>query len=229
MNKVNQDFTDDIKSYITIHELLQVRILDDPNPTTYYGRISDIADGKLVIAWPTNAGVRLAVHRDQLLDFSFIRDGEPCAFTGLVDEVSLDPMPQITIIMSSAVMHVQRRQNFRVKCLIPVEIRGSSRENSQEDASSLLCIRTTTYDLSASGFSIRHPKSIPEGSIVEIKLGLPDNGPNIKAPCRIIYSEEFGETLKLYRTGLTYLALSEAERARIVRFVYRTQLKGLSP
>jgi len=31
----------------------------------------------------------------------------------------------------------------------------------------------------------------------------------------------------LYRTGIHYLSISEWERARIVRFIYRTQLKGL--
>ena len=31
-----------------------------------------------------------------------------------------------------------------------------------------------------------------------------------------------------YRIGIHYLYITESERARIVRFVYRTQLKGLS-
>jgi c-di-GMP-binding flagellar brake protein YcgR len=228
MNSLNQDFADDIKSYIKINDNLQVRTPEEEIPTTYYSRIDDIVDGKLVIAWPTNAGIRLIARRDQILDFSFMSNGVPSAFTGLIDETAMNPMPQITIILSSAVTQVQRRQNYRIKCLIPLEITGSITEGSQDGNESSLYIQTTTYDLSASGLAVRHPKRIPEGSLVEIKIGLPDNKPAIKAPCRIIYSEAFTENTKLYRTGIQYLAINEAERARIVRYVYRTQLSGLN-
>jgi c-di-GMP-binding flagellar brake protein YcgR len=228
MDNVNQDFTDDIKSYMSVNELLQVRISDDANATTHYSRINDIANGKLLIGWPTNGGIRLLVHRDQTLDFSFMKDGVPYSFTGIIDETSLTPLPQITLILSSAVMRIQRRQNFRIKCLIPVEIVGSVNEDLRDETLSALSIQTATYDLSASGIAIRYPKRIPEGSLVEVKLALPDDGPNIKAPCRVVYSEEFAETSKLYHTGIHYLVMSESERARIVRFVYRMQLKGLN-
>jgi c-di-GMP-binding flagellar brake protein YcgR len=228
MTSANQNFTDDIKSYLAINDLLQVRAEDDPNAATYYGRINDIIDGKLMIAWPTNSGIRMTVRRDQILDFSFIKEGTPYAFTGLVDEALPEPQPKIAIIMSSAVMNVQRRQSFRIKCLIPLEIAGSIMDSSHNENTSPLFIRTTTYDLSASGIAIRHPQRIPEGSIVEIKLKLPDDKPAIKAPCRVIYSEEFAETSKLYHTGLHYLTIVETERARIVRFVYRAQLSGLA-
>ncbi len=227
MNKVHQNFTDDIKSYLGINEPLQVQIAEDTNPATYSSRINDISEGRLVIAWPTNGGIRLLVHRDQMLDFAFVRDGTAYSFTGLVDETHSEPLPQITVILSSAVMRVQRRQNFRIKCLIPVEIVGSIKENVRDETTTPLDIRTTTYDLSASGIAIRYPKRIPEGTLLEIKLGLPDNGPAIKAPCRVIYSENLTENVTQYRTGIHYLAITECERARIVRYVYRTQLKGL--
>jgi c-di-GMP-binding flagellar brake protein YcgR len=228
MNNLNQDFSEDIKSYIKINDTLQVRDPEEEIPTTYYSRIDNIVDGKLVIAWPTNAGIRLIVRPDQILDFSFMSNGVPSAFTGLIDETAMEPIPKITIILSSAVKKVQRRQNYRIKCLIPLEITGSIAEGSQDATGSSMHIQTTTYDLSASGLAVRHPKRIPEGSLVEIKLGIPDNKPAIKAPCRIIYSEAFAENTKLYRTGIQYLVISEAERARIVRYVYRTQLSVLN-
>jgi c-di-GMP-binding flagellar brake protein YcgR len=228
MENVHQDFTDDIKSFIAVNELLQVKPSDDENPVTHYSRINDIVEGRLVIAWPTNGGIRLPVHRDQILDFSFIRDGVPYAFTGLIDETGLDPLPQITIIMSSAVIRIQRRQNYRIKCLTPVEIIGAVKDEQRDEAISPLFIQTTTYNLSASGIAIRHPQMIPEGTLVDVKLALPDGKPGIRVPARIIYSEEFAETSKVYRTGIHYLTMSERDRARIVRYVYRTQLKGLS-
>jgi c-di-GMP-binding flagellar brake protein YcgR len=228
VKNVNQNFTDDIKTYIAINELLQVRFLDDPNTATYYSRINDIAEGRLIIAWPTQAGIRLLVHTDQILDFYFMRDDVPHEFTGMVDEMYPDPPPQIAIILSSAVSRVQRRQNFRIKSLIPVEITGTIKD-PRDDSVTVLNLKTITCDLSASGMAIRHAKLIPEGTTLEIKLALPDNAPVIKLPCQAIHSEVPAEKQNLYRTGLRYLAISESERARIVRYVYRTQLKGLHP
>jgi c-di-GMP-binding flagellar brake protein YcgR len=225
MKKTLQDLTNDLKARITINELLQVKIPDDP--VSYFSRINDVVEGKLVIAWPTNAGIRLLVHRDQILDFSFVREATAYSFTGLVDEISPEPLPQITVILSTAIMRVQRRQNYRIKCLIPVELVGAIQEDPREDTTSPLVIKTTTYDLSASGISIRYPLRIPEGTLLEIKLSLPDNGPLIKVPCKVMHSESISENAKQCRTGIHYLAISERERARIVRYVYRMQLKGL--
>jgi c-di-GMP-binding flagellar brake protein YcgR len=226
MTRPNHDFTNDIKAYIAVNELLQVRILDDPNTATYYSRINDVSEGRLSISWPTNAGMRLLVHRDQMLDFYFLRDEVPHEFTGMVDDMNSDSLPQITIILSSAITKVQRRQNFRIKTLIPVEITGSY-QDPKDQAAKALNIRTITCDLSASGMAIRHAKKIPEGALLEAKLGLPDGGAAIKIPCQAIYSDDPSDQQNLFRTGLRYLALSESERARIVRYVYRTQLKGL--
>ncbi len=229
MASVNQDFTEDIKAYISINEILQVRITDDPESATYHSRINDISEGKLVIAWPTHGGIRLLVHRDQILDFYFMREDVPHVFTGLVDEMdSSATLPQITIILSSAISRIQRRQNFRIKALIPVELVGQMKD-PKDDSITGLDIQTITCDFSASGLAIRHPKRIPEDTLVEAKLKLPDNGAVIKIPCRIMYSEAPAENQTLYRTGMRYLVISESERARIVRYVYRTQLKGLRP
>jgi c-di-GMP-binding flagellar brake protein YcgR len=229
MEDTNQNFFEELKSHITINDILQVRIMDDPNSATYHSRINDISEGKLIIAWPTNGGIRLLVHRDQILDFYFVRDGTPHMFGGLVDDTKQEPLPQITIILSSPVSQVQRRQNFRVKCLVPVEITGTIREDPRSNATTVLNIKTVSNDLSASGISVRFAKRIPEGSIINIKLSLPDSGRPISIPCSIIYSEYLTENQILYRTGVRYLAISEAERARIVRYVYRTQLQGLHP
>jgi c-di-GMP-binding flagellar brake protein YcgR len=230
MDKTDQNPSDNLKSLLTVNDNLQIRFPEEnKDQSTYYSRINDISEGKLVIAWPTGHGIRLITYADQMLDFYFIRDGTPYSFSGLVDETSLEPLPQITVIISSAISPVQRRQNFRIKCLLPVEIIGNIKENARDEAATPLDIKTTSYDLSASGISIRHAKRIPEESLLTIKISLPDDGPVINIPGSVIYSEYLSENKVLYRTGIRYLAISEKERARIVRFVYRKQLQGLHP
>jgi c-di-GMP-binding flagellar brake protein YcgR len=229
MNRqVNRDFADDISTYISINELLTVRLEDEANAENYHSRIDDIDNGKLIVAWPTRRGMRMLAHRDEILDFSFMLDGVPHQFSGLVDEMLNASLPQLVIIMSSAVTRVQRRQNFRVKCLIPLEIVGSM-QRPKENYAVPLNIKTTTCDFSASGMAFRHSNLIPEDTLVEAKLSLPDDAPTITIPCRVMYCDNPSKGQMLYRTGLQYITIAESHRARIVRFIYRKQLKGFHP
>jgi c-di-GMP-binding flagellar brake protein YcgR len=229
MASVNPDFIEDIKNYIAINEILQVRIMDDPESPTCYSRISDITDGKMVIAWPTHHGNRLIVRRDQMLTFFIMRGDVPHEFGGLVDELDISArLPQITIIPGSSIIRIQRRQNFRIKALNPVDI-VAQMIDPKDASSSTVAIQTTTYDLSAGGIAIIHPKRFPENTPMEIKLALPDGESNIKIPCRVVYSDALAENPSMHRSGICYLMITERERARIVRYVYRTQLKRLHP
>ena len=230
MDKVDQNPANDLKALLAVNDTLQIRVSEEnKDQATYYSRINDFSQGKLVIAWPTARAIRLIAYADQMLDFYFVREGTPYSFSGIVDETSLEPLPQITVILSSAISAVQRRQNFRIKCLIPVEIIGNIKEDAHAETAAPIDIKTTSYDLSASGISIRHAKRIPEDSLLTVKISLPDDGPVISIPGNVIYSEYLSENKILYRTGIRYLAISEKERARIVRFVYRKQLQGLHP
>ena len=224
---IQREITEELSSLSAINEVLQVKMLDGEDGSNYYSRINDISDSRLIITWPTRNGIRLLARRDQMLEFSFLRDGTPYAFDGLVDETDPGPQSQIAIIVSSAVTRIQRRKNFRVKCLVPVEITGEYKDDPADDRSVMHIIGTNTYDLSASGFSVLHEKHIPVDAILESALSLPDKGSLIKIPCKVIYSERRAENAVQYRMGILFLQLSETERVRIVRFVYRTQLKRL--
>jgi c-di-GMP-binding flagellar brake protein YcgR len=211
----------------TINELLQVQLQDDPNPSTYRSRIENIVEEKLLTSWPTSAGIRMPVHADQMLNFSLVRGVNAYAFTGLVDSTTTEPLPQITVIINSEMRLIQRRQNFRIKSLIPIEFAGEVIGDSSKGTTVPFFLKTNTYNISAGGVAIRSPKGIHEGTLLDAKLGLPDQEPVIKVPCRVIYNEPAPDNLKLYQNGLQFLAITEKERARIVRYVYRTQLKGL--
>jgi c-di-GMP-binding flagellar brake protein YcgR len=224
-----QDLTEDIKKYISINEILQVRNLDAPDSATYNSRVNDIAEGRIVVAWPTHRATRLIARRDQMLAFLIMRGEVPHEFSALVDELdSSANLPQITVIPGGSIIRIQRRQNFRIKTMAPIDIAAQIRDPKDGSLAPFI-MHTNTLDLSAGGFAIRNPKSFPEDTAVEIKLALPDGGPIIKLPCRVVYSEVQADNLLLYRTGMCYLTINERERARIVRCVYRAQLKGIHP
>jgi c-di-GMP-binding flagellar brake protein YcgR len=224
--------SDETKLGIRVNELLQARISTQPNPVGYYCRVNDLVDGKIAISWPTHNGMRMPVHRDQVMDLSFVREAVAYSFPSLVDDVAFEPLPQVTLIPCGPVSTVQRRQSFRVKCMVPVEIMGTKIKEAADpkgDPNQTISIKTSTYDLSASGMALRHWVRIPENCLVEAKLSLPDRGSVIKIPCRVVYTDQIPGKNLLYHIGICFLAISEAERARIFRYLFSIQLKTLHP
>jgi c-di-GMP-binding flagellar brake protein YcgR len=227
MENAGKQSSDEMNLRLAINELLQIQLQNDPSPSTYRSRIENIVDQKLLVSWPTSSGIRMPIHADQMLNLSLVREGNAYAFTGLVDRTVTDPLPQIIVIVNSEIHRIQRRQNFRIKSLIPIEISGEVKGSSENDAMLPLFFKTTTYNISAGGVAVRSPKGVPEGSILESKLALPDQEPIIKAPCRVIYNEPAIDNPRLQQSGMKFLVISEKEKARMVRFIYRTQLKGM--
>lgn len=219
----------DAKPLFEINSALQVRIPAAAIPVTYYCKIQDLSKTELLVTWPTDRGIRIIIRKGQTLDFYFVRNGMPNHFIGFVEETVTEPLPLIRILLKGTVSEVQRRQNYRVKCLLPIEIVEIPPENTANASTPVSAIRTVCTDLSAGGISFRHANRFPEGVLLNIKLSLPDNGPAISIRCIVIYSEYISEQQILYRTALRYVALAEGERSRIVRFIYRTQLQGLRP
>jgi c-di-GMP-binding flagellar brake protein YcgR len=226
---LESDDTFDLENGVKVNEPVQVRASDDPNAVGYYSRVNDIVDGKHVIAWPTHNGLRLPVHRDQVVDLSFVRQDAAYAFACLVDEITFEPLPQITVIPCGPISKLERRQSFRVKCMVPVEIIGAitkGTNNLKGEPDRAISITTTIFDLSGGGMAFRHCASTPENYLVEVKLSLPDHGNVIKVPCRVVYSNQVPGKNLLYHIGICFLSISEAERG-IFRYLFRIQLKTL--
>jgi len=144
-----------------------------------------------------------------------------------VDKTATEPLPMVIIIVSSNVERIQRRQDFRVKCLIPLEIDITFPETSDGSPSEVLHMKTATYDLSASGVSLRILRMIPEGTLSEVKISLPDGGNPIETSCRVVHCFAPPENPNKYHIGIQFLEIEENNRARIVRYIYRIQLKRI--
>jgi len=220
------DRTYDIRGFVSVNDALQVRRAGDPETETYHSRIQGVSQGRLSIAWPTSRGVPMVVQPGQVLDFHIVRDGALENFGGLVEEATPGPLALISVFAVSPIRKIQRRQYVRVKCLMPVEISGVAAGQIGTEASAETAIQTVSSDISAGGISFRHARRFPEGSRATLRLSLPDGRPDLVVPCMVVYSKFVSERRTLYRTALRFIGLSESERSRIIRFVYRTQLQA---
>ena len=210
-----------------INELVRVRILDDPNPGNYYSRIDDAIKKMLIITWPTENGIPLPIRPDQMLGFSMVREGIAYFFNGLVDTFTREPLPSVTIIISSDITRIQRRQDYRIKCLIPIEAIATLSETSGGLHPVEMRLKTNTYDLSASGVSLRASTAIPDGTLLVIKLSMPDGENSIKSSCRVAHCFLATDNTNMFHVGIQFMNIEERDKSRLARFINRTQLKRI--
>ncbi len=208
---------------IAINDLLQVQFPDDPALLSLASRVDDIVGDRIHIAWPTDRGIRVPIHAQQLLTISFARDDAIYAFTGIVERMWREPLAQLSVLMVGPPQRIQRRQFFRVKSLLPVEFFGELPSTDKNDpAPKIIAFRTQTYEISGSGLAVRHPSNIPAGTLLECKLVIATENAKMKILCKIVHSTRISVTSEsnLYHVGMYFLSIREADRTRIVRHVF---------
>ena len=183
------------QNLMSVNDLIEVAAADDPGPSIYLCRVNNSAGAAIVIAWPTQRGIRLPARANQILGISFVHEGIPYAFDTLAMERLPAPMPQITITPLRVPTRRRRRKSVRVKCLVPGEITEVQDNSDSSDAAQRgMVLNTVICDLSASGLRVCLPMEIPEGASLTVKLSLPDTRQPMKMPCGVVYSDTLRKT-----------------------------------
>ncbi len=217
---------------IEINDLVQARLVGGEGTTGYKSRVDDIVDKKLILDWPTDAGIRMPVRKNQTLALIFVRQDAVYSIEGIVDNVVTNPAPKITVQPLGTTQRIQRRSYFRVRTALPVQLTGTieTKSSTGEKKESVLHLMTHTVDLSGAGMAIFYKSPLPTGSVFDVKLTIEEGKPPIKMIARVVHSEPAGRGSgqPLYHTGFYFLAVSEAQRTLLVRHVFRVQQRALS-
>jgi len=211
---------------IEVNDILQVQFPNDPNSFSLRSRVDDIVGDRVYIAWPTDKGIRVPIHKQQTLTISFARDDAVYAFTGIVEHTWRRPLAQLSLLVIGPPQRIQRRQFFRVKCLLPVEFLGEQPSLDEDDsAPKIIALKTHTYEISGSGLAIRHSSSIPSGTMLDCKLSLAPENAKMKILCRVVHSSRINAHTQTgrYHVGMFFISIRDADRTRIVRHVFRVE------
>ena len=218
---------------ININDLVQVRLLGEEPNTTYPTRVDDIINEKAVLQWPTNFGVLIPIRIGQPVALYFIREDAVYNFEAVVDEEQREPIPRIAVHQVGPVQRIQRRAYFRVRAMIPVQLTGvvSSTDSDGEDAGSTVHIVTSTVDISGAGMAIHHSTALPGDTIFESRLSIDPDEPPLKLLARVVHSElaaGLQSERRMFHIAFFFVAITEAQRRRIVRRCFRIQQESLS-
>ncbi len=218
---------------VKINDLIQVTVIGEGPGTTYPTRVDDIINEKLVLAWPTNLGVLIPIRIGQPLELYFIREDAVYSFASKVDESQREPVPRIALREAGPVRRIQRRAYFRVRAMIPVQLTGTVRTDASgnDHHTSVLHIVSSTVDISGAGIAIHHGSPIPVDTMFEAKLSIDPDEPPMKLLTRVVHSEQvvgLEEDRRVYRVAFFFIAITEAQRRKIVRRCFRIQQESLA-
>jgi c-di-GMP-binding flagellar brake protein YcgR len=213
---------------VEVNDLLQVRLVDDPDAHTYRSRVEDVSSDGIHISWPSHRGKLMRPALGCSISISFVRDDAAYIFVGVVEERALEPIPYLRVRPLGLPERMQRRKFVRIKTSIPVELRGALRigpDKSLRDMS----LKATTYDLSGGGLCVRSHAEPSAGAVLDARLFLPDGLLPIRVRVTVITCQPIvtRNQKQLNRIGLCFLAISEADRTRIVRYLTKIQAQQL--
>ncbi len=218
---------------VRINDLVQIRILGAEPTSTYASRVDDIISGKLVLSWPTISGVTIPIRNGQPVTLYFIREDAVYNFEAVIDETQIKPVPRIAVRQIGQIQRIQRRAYFRVRAMLPVQLTGivpGSRSEKKEQAETLHIV-TSTVDISGAGMAIHHSTPLPTDTVFEARLAIENDEPPLKFLARVVHSEPIIGLLNerhVYHIAFFFVAITEAQRRKIVRRCFRIQQESLT-
>jgi len=222
-----------IRQTLSTNDFVEVRAPGDSEQLACRSWVEQVEGDKLVITWPRDPhDIRIPVRHGQTIELSFVRSDAAYHFQAVIEGRTADRFPRLILKTSGPPRRTQRREFFRVKTSLPLEItsavKGAAGWASLGPAS-LVQVKGRTYDLSGSGISFRHTDRVPPGSYVEAKLNLGEL-PLVRAICKVVDSKMvYSERNKgMYAVRLYIIQISESDRSRIVRFCFRVQQSDLT-
>jgi c-di-GMP-binding flagellar brake protein YcgR len=214
---------------LEVNDLVMVRSLEDSSARAYPSRVEDRSEDKALLAWPTDGGVRIPIHKEDRLFVSFTRPDAVYGLETLVEKVLAEPIPLVGILLTGETQRIQRREYARVQALLPVEMIQAS-PIEEEDTGAIGHIHTNTLDISGGGMAIQHRQVISTGTLYDVRLSIPGQPPPLKMLAKVVRSTMLRDAhnKKIYKYGLMFISITEGILSRLVKYVFDVQRKSMN-
>lgn len=215
-----------------INSNIEIEIKHGPYAGTYSSRIEEIKDDALEIAIPSKQGHLLPLHEGTWFMGKFAQGGSLYIFKAKIKHVALHQNVPAWIIGKPAVIDkIQRREFVRMDVRLPVLIKIHlenekilSIEGKKYSAKELEGKewKANTKDISGSGAKIITNLPIPEDVNLSLTFELPESGV-FYTLATVKRTELVNTELGIYWVGVHFIGLTEREKDKIVRFIFKKQ------
>ncbi|MBM3791637.1 MAG: flagellar brake protein [Acidobacteria bacterium] len=216
---------------LEVNDLVQVAIAGDPRNRLLPSRVEGIGLDEITISWSAGRTESDPVAPGCDVTIYFVRDRTQFLLPGRVLEAVTHPLPVLVVSTSGPAEPVERRGDIRVHAFLPVVLAEKVVSFSEfKQSHELAPIRTTTTNLSAGGFTIRHDSPVAVGTLYDVSLELPLQTDPLVICARVAHCEPVvAAEESCYELGFSFVQMPERLRSGIVRYVFKSQIDRIDP
>lgn len=189
-----------------------------PSGETYPGEVQSADDPSLVVLKPEPRGHELP-QAGAGVRITYVRKDGLYERTGKVVNITEGPQGMVSVALSGEATRTQRRDHARTDASLNVDVEIG-------DAP----VRCVTKDVSGGGVSllVREVLQVIEGQEFAIVINVPDGRLPIRARCQAKFVREVLRGSR-WLIGSQFVDITEDDRQRLVRFVFRLTLMHARP
>lgn len=199
---------------------MQIEIAGDKQAEVYHSRIEDISENRMIIAMPMRKGYPVNIGRDGQIFGRIITDGAVYRFKSFIIDKKIYPLPVWVVSPPSDIKKVQQRAFVRVEIMLPISLEFLNAEEGEPQV-----LKVITKDISGGGLRIVSKQPLKFGARANLCIELSDTGPAVKAVGEIVRIEQPQAETPVYWIGIKFLHITEADRSKIIKFIFKKQLE----
>lgn len=221
-------------SIFKVNQNIEVVIKHGLYMGNYNSRIEDVTADTIEIAIPSKQGHLLPLPEQTWFHGKIVDAICLYIFKAKILKVELKKgVPTWVVEMPKEIEKTQRRCYIRIDIRLPLSLKivpGNQKEwqidgkNYSPKELENHVWEMTTKDISGSGAKIISKYSIPAGTNVFITVSLQEHG-EFTTLAEIVRCELVNPELGLFWIGVQYIGLSERERDKVVRYVFKKQIE----
>lgn len=176
----------------------------------YPSRIRDVYPDYLVIDYPLREGYPLPLHVNEVITLRFIQNQTPYECSVKIISKQSTPVPLLKVTLPKKIIKVQKRNWVRLPYTTEVKYRLAGYR--------VPYYKGLSVDISGGGLLLHTNHPIDVDEILEIEFAIDDT--TISTTCRVVRCTPVKQ---VYRIALEFIALPEAERDKIMGFIFQKQ------
>ena len=209
----------DIKDMIEIGGKLEIVIKrDSQEDTKGYSMVQDItSEGELVITQSMRDGIPVVIRLNDTLRVFFFQEESCFAFDGKpIERFKIENANMISIRQISPIEKVQRRQFYRLRIVLPVNLKLL---DVKGDAP---IIKSYSIDISGNGLRLNIDEKLDINSMIECNIELSaEETLTIRGKVvRVALDDKYADK---YDIGISFVDIPRKVQDRIVKFIFDKQ------
>lgn len=215
------------KDLLRPNQRLEILLMDG-STETYQSRIEEVGEDRLTLAMPMSKGRPILLYEGSSFNGRMPCHGGMYVFASTFLDKAITPLPVWVVSLPRDVRKVQQRSFVRVSARVETNITYvEPPAPGSAQAPTARTLQLETKDISGGGVGLISKVPLKHGQKVRLQLYLPVDGAENRLELlgSVSRCERPQADLPVFWLGIRYEDIQEADRQKIIRYVFKKQLE----